>query len=98
MASPTCNWIAWAACSSLCDGFCGMGVLCVLLLLLSMRGVRGGDNRWCWWPQLSAASCLSLTTTTTHPLHTPQETNWTENYIKEVPVSLLRPGVDTEDT
>lgn len=25
-------------------------------------------------------------------------TNWTENYIKEVPVSLLRPGVDTEDT
>jgi hypothetical protein len=27
-----------------------------------------------------------------------QRTNWTENYIKEVPVTLLRPGVDTEDT
>jgi hypothetical protein len=29
---------------------------------------------------------------------TPQTMNWTENYIKEVPVTLLRPGVDTEDT
>jgi hypothetical protein len=27
-----------------------------------------------------------------------QPTNWTENYIKEVPVTLLRPGVDTEGT
>jgi hypothetical protein len=27
-----------------------------------------------------------------------QPMNWTENYIKEVPVTLLRPGVDTEGT
>lgn len=28
----------------------------------------------------------------------PQPMNWTENYVKEVPISLLREGIDTDNT
>jgi hypothetical protein len=43
-------------------------------------------------PPLRTHTCLA------HAHHSQQPMNWTENYIKEVPVSLLRPGVDTQDT